>query len=123
MGMGEPLLNFDAVLTATNVTLAPGLPNDCFLNFDFPIPGVALLAVSCITPISGTVDLLNIEANVNAGPGAQTPLDLVAGQVNEIDACLEAGMNDYIPKPYKIEEFIPVLYKNAKKNGEWRIEN
>ena len=29
---------------------------------------------------------------------------------SEIDSCYEAGMNNYIPKPYKPEELIGAIY-------------
>jgi len=35
---------------------------------------------------------------------------------NQIDKCYNAGMNGYIPKPYKPEELIKTLHDNIKKN-------
>ena len=32
----------------------------------------------------------------------------------EIDSCYNAGMNNYIPKPYKIEELIVPIFKELK---------
>lgn len=36
---------------------------------------------------------------------------------SELSMCFEAGMNSYIPKPYKIEEFIGAIHGEIKKSG------
>ncbi|MFT6198683.1 MAG: CheY-like chemotaxis protein [Vicingaceae bacterium] len=35
---------------------------------------------------------------------------------SEVDNCLAAGMNNYIPKPYQPKELIGPIYEVLKKN-------
>ena len=35
---------------------------------------------------------------------------------SEVDNCYDAGMNNYIPKPYQPEELIAPIYSEIKKN-------
>jgi CheY-like chemotaxis protein len=34
---------------------------------------------------------------------------------SEINNCYEVGMNNYIPKPYKLEELIGAIYESVEK--------
>ncbi len=81
-----------AVLTGISASISASLPGDCQFDVNIPSAGVALVAIACQTPLSGPQHLANIKVQVVGGVGTQTSLDLVAGTVNEVDACLEDGL-------------------------------
>jgi CheY-like chemotaxis protein len=58
---------------------------------------------------------------LEAVQGRQNPIPIIAMTASllklEIDLCYEAGMTNYIPKPYKIEELIGAIYSESQKAG------
>ena len=57
-------------------------------------------------------------------PACKTPIiALTADAMKEDrDRCIEAGMNDYISKPFRLEELEDVLKKTPRKNIVSRID-
>ena len=56
---------------------------------------------------------------LEASSGKENPIPIIAMTASllksELDRCYDAGMNNYIPKPYKIEELIGTIYEEVKK--------
>jgi len=80
------------ILNATSVTAA-GLPGD-WTVFSSLTPGRAQVSIFGVTPLSGTVTLVNIHYQVLGSFGAQTPLDITRGDANEgnITTSLDDGL-------------------------------
>ena len=59
------------------------------------------------------------EIEKSSGKGISIPIIAMTASLlkTEIDNCYSAGMDNYIPKPYKKEELIGPIYEELKKKG------
>jgi hypothetical protein len=80
------------ILNATSVTAA-NLPGD-WTVFSSLTPGRAQISAFGVTPLSGTVQVVNVHYQVLGAHGTQTPLDITRGDANEgnITTSLDDGL-------------------------------
>lgn len=64
-------------------------------------------------------DVTRAIRKIEAAKGTENPIRIIAMTASllksEINNCYAAGMNNYIPKPYKPEELIGAIYEEVKK--------
>lgn len=60
-----------------------------------------------------------IRALESSSDKVKNPIPIIAMTASllksEIELCFEAGMDNYIPKPYKAEELIGTIYEEVKR--------
>jgi predicted ATPase/signal transduction histidine kinase len=63
---------------------------------------------------------------LEAGGAVKSRIPIIAMTASllrsEIDLCTQAGMDSYIPKPYKVEELIGTIYEEVKKSKATVVE-
>lgn len=80
-------------------------------NFDLILMDVQMPVMNGFEATKSIRDIERFEGN-----GAKIPIIAMTASLlkTEIDSCYNAGMNNYIPKPYKLEELILPIFKELR---------
>jgi CheY-like chemotaxis protein len=79
-------------------------------NFDLVLMDVQM-------PFMNGYEATKIIREIDSENGNYTPIIALTAYAMKTDknVCLEAGMDDYISKPFKKQDFMDVIYKNIPK--------